>query len=443
MLESPTKAAEISPPLPLQAPEAAELTEQLLREQAELQARFGLVSVDVGPRQRAAAERRQTTTLEHLRAVAELESDDEAEVMPEVGTHRERLRRQQERKRRRQTIAALKQRRSSWRGWTASVPELLSSPPQSPTGHMPASPSPVPTTADTAVNSADAPSFSLLPICPASASAMYPPPAWNHAADSKSFDRSQPTTSSSPDRMLPTRRRLTDTNHAYPPRPLPIDAGWELVDNRDMPDKPDHDTFESDVGQPSSELHSQSVDLHAVPVPITDALGNRDTLSESADPALGPIIVQPPPVFSPPRTRSATTLKSSLASSRAGSTTSLNPKKATLPKPKAIAAPKAKAATIPNTKAKTPKSKTAAAPSKPGPATSSKPKTAAEREINSPAPSDSADTSLVGGHALRSAPRKRKADKPAPKPAQPKRTRAQPKPASPPHTRSSKRTKRP
>ncbi|KAJ2805365.1 antigen identified by monoclonal antibody Ki-67 [Coemansia guatemalensis] len=114
------------------------------------------------------------------------------------------------------------------------------------------------------------------------ASAMYPPPAWNLSAAPESndaFSRSLPRTSDSDGRTLPKRRRITDyvtgalglakgnrrdssldgpfvdvelasattsktrkkeateveqPQYAYPPRPVPIDAGWEHVDASDI-----------------------------------------------------------------------------------------------------------------------------------------------------------------------------------------------------------------
>ncbi|KAJ2151461.1 antigen identified by monoclonal antibody Ki-67 [Coemansia sp. RSA 637] len=311
MLENmpPTNSSEISPPI------ISQFTDQLLREQAELQARFGLVSVVEPLRQR----RRQTTNFEHLREPSgiitessELKTEtsginiEPSEIETEAGSgpgaHHERLRRQQERRRRRQTIAALKQRRSSWRGWTHGANELLSSPPQSPPSHMPASPaSPLsaPTTAETAVGTPSS-------LLSASLTEMYPPPAWNRAAESRSFERSQPTTSSEPDRMLPTRRRLSV--HAYPPRPTPIDADWELVNA-----EPSVVSAREPSEPPAEELHSQNIDLHATPA---IACENRDTLSDSGDRTLGPIIVQQEsPVFSPPRTRSGASISRKRAAS--------------------------------------------------------------------------------------------------------------------------------
>ncbi|KAJ2711548.1 hypothetical protein H4R19_003196, partial [Coemansia spiralis] len=94
---------------------------------------------------------------------------------------------------------------------------------------------------------------------PPLSAAMYPPPSWSRAAGSSSgtgtgsvFERSEPQTSSDGDRTLPKRRRLVDyvanalgigsagapaqqsadesgSKHAYPPRPTPIDLGWEHV----------------------------------------------------------------------------------------------------------------------------------------------------------------------------------------------------------------------
>ncbi|KAJ2080004.1 hypothetical protein H4R24_003376 [Coemansia sp. RSA 988] len=158
---------------------SASASEQLLREQSELQSRLSAntsadssmhsatasPTLSLGKRMRENSsllrqQRRQTIALENIACAENVQErgkllqdlderneegleDDTADLL----ARRQRLRRLQERRRRRQTMAELKRRRSSWRGWMPSAsasPQvsggdggsqlqlLLSSPPQSP-----------------------------------------------------------------------------------------------------------------------------------------------------------------------------------------------------------------------------------------------------------------------------------------------------------------------
>ncbi|KAJ2805968.1 hypothetical protein H4R21_001061 [Coemansia helicoidea] len=177
-------------------------SELLLAEQAELQSRLGgsadttLLSPELddtpargGKRKRELAQRRRTTGLEDLGTLpaGAADSADEDCSTDDLLARRERLRRQQERRRRRQTVAELKRRRS--------------------TGNT--------------------------------------------------SEQSGPQTSSDRGRTLPKRRRLADyvasalgigsanpptrpadeddSQHAYPPRPAPIESGWEHVEAGPLP----------------------------------------------------------------------------------------------------------------------------------------------------------------------------------------------------------------
>ncbi|KAJ1896762.1 antigen identified by monoclonal antibody Ki-67, partial [Coemansia sp. IMI 209127] len=182
-------------------------SEVLLEEQAALQARFsgiserlGQLSVDSISRRR----RRQTTAMvfEPLGELADTTTPVSADDTDSVIAHRQRLRRMQERKRRRQTVAELKRRRSSWRGWTGGSPLLLTqSPPLTGAGHV----------GHTAASSDIEAEFGeRLP-----------------AASLASTFNSAKTSSA---RMPSKAKKSIGATTAYPPKPIPIDEGWEIVD---------------------------------------------------------------------------------------------------------------------------------------------------------------------------------------------------------------------
>ncbi|KAJ2766546.1 hypothetical protein IWQ57_004316, partial [Coemansia nantahalensis] len=105
-------------------------------------------------------------------------------------------------------------------------------------------------------------SLASLTLHAPSTAAMYPPPAWDRPAGPSSStgntsEQSGPQTSSDRGRTLPKRRRLADyvasalgigsanpptrpadeddSQHAYPPRPAPIESGWEHVEAGPLP----------------------------------------------------------------------------------------------------------------------------------------------------------------------------------------------------------------
>ncbi|KAJ2694745.1 antigen identified by monoclonal antibody Ki-67 [Coemansia sp. RSA 1285] len=193
--------------------------EMLLEEQANLQARFsggvrldiserlGRLSVDSTSRRR----RRQTVAVVDDEGLNEPlgEPTGTADDTDSLIAHRQRLRRMQERKRRRQTVAELKRRRSSWRGWTGGSP-LTGSPPLSAGGHV------------------------------------------EHATSSDIDEgvgaRKQQQTASSllssatsyTSIAMPTKQNKRTVTTVYPPKPIPIDEGWEIV-NPQQPDRtPSH-----------------------------------------------------------------------------------------------------------------------------------------------------------------------------------------------------------
>ncbi|KAJ1732284.1 hypothetical protein LPJ72_003505 [Coemansia sp. Benny D160-2] len=192
----------------------------LLEEQANLQARFsggvrldiserlGRLSVDSTSRRR----RRQTVAVVDDEGLNEPlgEPTGTADDTDSLIAHRQRLRRMQERKRRRQTVAELKRRRSSWRGWTGGSP-LTESPPLSAGSHV------------------------------------------EHATSSDIDEegvgaRKQQQTASSllssatsyTSIAMPTKQNKRTVTTVYPPKPIPIDEGWEIV-NPQQPDRtPSH-----------------------------------------------------------------------------------------------------------------------------------------------------------------------------------------------------------
>ncbi|KAJ2159127.1 antigen identified by monoclonal antibody Ki-67 [Coemansia sp. RSA 552] len=255
----------------------ANASDALLREQAELQARIGgsadsslLLQLESPEREEEEGQRqkrRQTTNFEHLRTAVGDVSDESDMAAEEILARRQRLRRQQERRRRRQTVAELKRRRSSWRGWNTAQ-QQLSSPPQSPE-HVPSHESAGDLAsrgkeqggnpADLACSTPAPPKFGTF-----ASQTMYPPAAWNRSSSS-AFERNSEPPVSQGGRELPKRRRLTqrpdEQQFAYPPRPEPIDAGWEHVDASEIEQgDPEETSTPSEQGQ---EL-SQQVELHAV-----------------------------------------------------------------------------------------------------------------------------------------------------------------------------------
>ncbi|KAJ1724926.1 antigen identified by monoclonal antibody Ki-67 [Coemansia erecta] len=175
----PSASGDAASAMPVPAPRPASASrlsssETLLLEQARLQARLINPGVDMDANadpdhvRRSRRSRRQTTSV--LETLSDVDAASATQQLPAVSTtavaadnddtgddgvldtddllaRRQRLRRMQERKRRRQTIAELKKRRSSWRGWmpaaaaTASPANsplrapadlLVSSPPRSP-----------------------------------------------------------------------------------------------------------------------------------------------------------------------------------------------------------------------------------------------------------------------------------------------------------------------
>ncbi|KAJ2557816.1 antigen identified by monoclonal antibody Ki-67 [Coemansia sp. RSA 1933] len=209
-------------------------SEALLEEQATLQARFsgaradiserlGQLSVDSISRRR----RRQTTAMVFelpLAGIDEAEKEEtgtssaavSADDTDSLIAHRQRLRRMQERKRRRQTVAELKRRRSSWRGWTGGSPLLTQSPPllsdADHVGHMPSS------DIEAEVGGGARPAASL-------------------ASSASAFNSI---------RMPSKEKAMTTTTKTtvYPPKPIPIDEGWEIVDAQQpsTADRPSVDT---------------------------------------------------------------------------------------------------------------------------------------------------------------------------------------------------------
>ncbi|KAJ1847204.1 hypothetical protein LPJ73_004314, partial [Coemansia sp. RSA 2703] len=246
-------------PVPVMRPTSAarlSSSETLLLEQARLQARLinpgDPDALDDARRSRRA--RRQTTSVLDTLSDADVPlpvqplhttpaagmaagSDDNDEGVLDTDdllARRQRLRRMQERKRRRQTIAELKKRRSSWRGWMpANSPagspmrtaDLLSSPPRSPSPEprsrdpsaaiQPARSDAI-LTAHVPASSRSQPPFTSRPVLPPAqedavgssgssdasssfasslngnfntlnlrTSGMYPPPLWNSSSDTK------------------------------------------------------------------------------------------------------------------------------------------------------------------------------------------------------------------------------------------------------------------
>ncbi|KAJ1725873.1 hypothetical protein LPJ61_005594, partial [Coemansia biformis] len=186
----------------------------LLAEQAELQSRLGnsaettMVSADTPAhgtkRKRDLAMRRRTTGLDelsHEAAAASEEEEEEASTADDLLARRERLRRQQERRRRRQTVAELKRRRSSWRGW---VPSSTSSP--------------------------------LRPLASRSLPKRrrltdYLTNILGIGASGQASDGELDGTAA----VEGQREKADETHHEYPPRPTPIDLGWEHVDSESIP----------------------------------------------------------------------------------------------------------------------------------------------------------------------------------------------------------------
>ncbi|KAJ1768109.1 antigen identified by monoclonal antibody Ki-67 [Coemansia sp. RSA 1843] len=193
----------------------ASSSEALLEEQAALQARFSGAKVDISERlgqlsvdSMSRRRRRQTTTVfEGLgESLGELADTSAADDTDSVIAHRQRLRRMQERKRRRQTVAELNRRRSSWRGWTGGGSLLTQSPPLSATDHV----------GGMASSDIEAEFGERQPAKPFGSSA------------------STFTSLKMPSKEKENEKRKTGTM-VYPPKPIPIDEGWEIVD----PQQPD------------------------------------------------------------------------------------------------------------------------------------------------------------------------------------------------------------
>ncbi|KAJ2661515.1 antigen identified by monoclonal antibody Ki-67 [Coemansia sp. RSA 1200] len=192
--------------------------EMLLEEQASLQARFsggvrldiserlGRLSVDSTSRRR----RRQTVAVVDDEGLNEPlgEPTGAADDTDSLIAHRQRLRRMQERKRRRQTVAELKRRRSSWRGWTGGSP-LTGSPPLSAGGHV-----------------EHATSSDIDEDVGARQQQQQQQTASSLLSSATSY-----TTLA-----MPTKQNKRTVTTVYPPKPIPIDEGWEIV-NPQQPDR--------------------------------------------------------------------------------------------------------------------------------------------------------------------------------------------------------------
>ncbi|KAJ2059263.1 hypothetical protein GGI17_004503 [Coemansia sp. S146] len=206
-------------------------------------------------------------------------TEAEEQSVDEILAHRQRLRRIQDRKRRRQTVADLNKRRSSWRGWMPTS-NPVDSPPSSPEAHHVADwPTP-----RVSIKGKEDSSSLVSPTNPL----MYPPTAWNTEGESPTKRRRMRGIADIVVSVLgmntkPANIELAnDPKHgtrqpapaaepkafAYPPRPVPIDAGWEKIDVDNAEGR--LAKAEEAVAEEVVAEASQQVELYAVSGPASD-----------------------------------------------------------------------------------------------------------------------------------------------------------------------------
>ncbi|KAJ2792648.1 hypothetical protein GGI18_000227 [Coemansia linderi] len=204
----------------------------------------------------------------------------ELSSVDEILAHRQRLKRIQDRKRRRQTVADLNKRRSSWRGWMPASGTLVDSPPSSPVASHVAH---CPTTAKE--NEEEERTSSSL---------MYPPIAWNSGESPTKRRRMRDILGlgQRPPNSVELASETTQAAEAfaYPPKPLPIDAGWVEVERPGEAGELPLESVSAGV--------SQQVELFAVSAPASDI--DTASLFSTEMPAEPPVVEEPVAVEEPP-----------------------------------------------------------------------------------------------------------------------------------------------